>query len=129
MITYDADQSEEDAWTNLVTTETSPKSSLSKDLYSVKIYRTDGSRDGCYGICIDSCRVRGLADISSPDILLRGTLDVKVDSTIERTFDVVADHGFLIPNGAYFHGRRYLGGWKNGGTREEVYESVSVQDG
>ncbi|KAK0505532.1 hypothetical protein EDD18DRAFT_1098878 [Armillaria luteobubalina] len=73
---------------------------LRKDLYAGKVYRTDGDGDGYYGLCIDSSRVQGsgLAKIPSPDILRRGKLDVKVDSTI---FDIVADHGFPIPDGVY----------------------------
>ncbi|KAK0214307.1 hypothetical protein IW262DRAFT_1466000 [Armillaria fumosa] len=112
------------SWTQ-ATTETFPKSSLSKDLYTVNVYRMDGDGDGYYGLCIDSCRVRGLADISSPDILRRVKLDVKVDSTIDHTFDIVADHGFPIPDGVH----ALIGTAKHSSTMEGVIWVVGKTEG
>ncbi|KAK0478003.1 hypothetical protein EDD18DRAFT_1365147 [Armillaria luteobubalina] len=113
-IIYDADQSEEHVWTELVSAmqdwfragllflyqnlereqilasimDAGNDGDISQVVgqqrsLSCKGYRTDGDGDGYY------------------DILRRGKLDVKVDSTIEHAFDIATDHGFSIPDGVY----------------------------
>ncbi|KAK0457587.1 uncharacterized protein EV420DRAFT_1271410 [Desarmillaria tabescens] len=154
---YDADQSEEDAWTELVIagqdwfradlfflypgpgnankswhpswtqvrTDIFPKPSLSKNLYTVKVYQTDKHGDGYYGLRIDSCRVRGLADASSLDIPRRGKLDVNVNFTIKHIFDIVANHGFPIPDDMY----TLIGTAKHSSTMQGVIWVVGKMEG
>ncbi|KAK0490156.1 hypothetical protein EDD18DRAFT_1187224 [Armillaria luteobubalina] len=140
---YDANQSAEDAWTELVSvtqdvfradlfflypgpgngnkfwhpsweqvmTETLPKSSLDKGLYTIKVHRTKKGGDKYYGLRIDSCTVEGLGVESSR----RGELHLN-SGLKKHTFKIVACHAYLIPDGKY----TLIGTSKHSSTMEGV---------
>ncbi|KAK0482885.1 hypothetical protein EDD18DRAFT_1084611 [Armillaria luteobubalina] len=126
---YDAEQSEEDAWAELM--------NVSDDLRAefFFLYPKPGNRNeswqptwqqvmedefprpqpGCWGFPrvywvrkwgdrylgprIDTCTVRGLADVS--ENARHGELTVKKGSRAEYTFEIIADHSYPIPDGVY----------------------------
>ncbi|KAK0457586.1 uncharacterized protein EV420DRAFT_1480647 [Desarmillaria tabescens] len=135
---YDADQSEEDAWTELVNITQwrfrgelffcypGPGNGnkiwcpswrqvmmenlsglilpLHLDIYGRdSVYLGRKKEDGDYydGPYIDSCRVRGLSDESTPETPRHGELDVTDRSGENYTFEIVANHTFPIPDGLY----------------------------
>ncbi|SJK99160.1 uncharacterized protein ARMOST_02448 [Armillaria ostoyae] len=148
---YDANQSAEDAWTELVSvtqdwfradlfflypgpgngkkfwhpsweqvmTKMLPKSSLNKDLYTIKVFRTKEDGDKYYGLRIGSCTVKGLGVISSPAMPRRGELHLK-----NYTFNIVAYHAYPIPDGNY----TLVGTAKHGSTMEGVIWVVGKTD-
>ncbi|PBK90906.1 hypothetical protein ARMGADRAFT_994892 [Armillaria gallica] len=148
---YDANQSAEDAWTELVSvtqdwfradlfflypgpgngnkfwhpsweqvmTEMLPKSSLNKDLYTIKVFRTREDGDKYYGLRIGSCTVEGLGAISSPMMPRHGKLHLK-----NCTFNIVAYHTYPIPDGKY----TLIGTAKHASTMEGVIWVVGKKD-
>ncbi len=148
---YDANQSAEVAWTELVSvtqdwyradlffqypgpgngnkfwhpsweqvmTEILPKSSLNKDLYSIKVFWTREDGDKYYGLRIGSCTVEGLGPISSPAMPRHGKLHLK-----NHTFNIVAYHTYLIPDGKY----TLIGTAKHASTMEGVIWVVGKTD-
>ncbi|KAK0193163.1 hypothetical protein F5146DRAFT_1000259 [Armillaria mellea] len=101
---YDANQSAEDAWTELV-------------------YRTKKGGDKCYGLRIDSCTVKGLGD-KSPVIPRRGELHFN-SGLKKHTFKIVACHAYLIPDGKY----TLVGTSKHSATMEGVIWVVGKTEG
>ncbi|PBK59021.1 hypothetical protein ARMSODRAFT_1027774 [Armillaria solidipes] len=53
------------------------------------------------GLRIDSVQVCGLADASSTGDLRRGQLFVKIGTKAPHAFEIIADHGYSIPDGSY----------------------------
>ncbi|PBK94079.1 hypothetical protein ARMGADRAFT_1079552 [Armillaria gallica] len=64
--------------------------------------RTDKTDVDWYqGLCINSAKVRGLADTSDKEMPRQGELVFKDDTEEPLTFDILADHQYSIPDGSY----------------------------
>ncbi len=64
--------------------------------------RTDETDVDWYqGLCINSAKVRGLADTSDKETPRQGELVFKDDTEEPLTFNILADHQYSIPDGSY----------------------------
>ncbi len=64
--------------------------------------RTDESDVDWYqGPCINSAKVRGLADTSDKETPRQGELVFKDDTEEPLAFNILADHEYSIPDGSY----------------------------
>ncbi|KAK0431026.1 hypothetical protein EV421DRAFT_1855583, partial [Armillaria borealis] len=89
------------SWTQIMTERLPSNGGVRRSDRSTGGLRDTSYIDLYYGPCIDSCYVRGLADISSSGQCREGELVVKDNTGEIHRLKVVAGHAFPISDGCY----------------------------